>query len=94
MRPTNYIYNGFRACSEQRPNNLTFNQARAAKHSRWIDYNSRGVRTTPPETPRDIRLNLKILVAQYPYTIVNKITIEIHQFFLTWYKLSFLWFIR
>jgi len=30
---TNYVYNGFRACPKQRPNNLTFSQARAAKHS-------------------------------------------------------------
>jgi len=32
MRPMNYVYNGFRAYSEQRRNNLTFSQARAAKH--------------------------------------------------------------
>jgi len=28
-----YVYNGFRAYPEQRPNNLTFSQVRAAKHS-------------------------------------------------------------
>ena len=51
MRPMNYVYNGFRACPKQQPNNLTFSQARAAKHSWWIDYNSQDVRTTPLETP-------------------------------------------
>ena len=52
MRPKNYIYNGFRACPEQWPNNLAFSQTRAAKHSWWIDYNNRGVRTTLLRTPR------------------------------------------
>jgi len=36
MRPMNYVYNGFLSCLEQRPNNLTFSQACAAKHSRWM----------------------------------------------------------
>jgi len=80
MRPMSYVYNGLRAYPEQRPNKLTFSQARTAKHSWWIDYNSQSVWTTPPRTPGAHRKNLKISVAQHPYTIVNKSTIEVHHF--------------